>query len=466
MKMFQMDCLICMGSHTSKDCGERKLQHCKDCHVYIRHSSDHSVVCTNKGWIYDVYDGLYASIPRQRCNIGIDSDFRFFYGDTWRKPVEGIDAYSTTNGVYFSFKTDKDISLLSNGFAHARILVVVKGADGSFSQKLVLMTSQRKMMVAIPMDTLFDRANAKHTHQSDTSLILTVPGVCSPVISISLFPVNGEARHYAIRFDNATQTFAIPDELKIEAAMPTVNAAEHCTTVAEFQENFTRSFKEAVFQQQQNGRCFECHIPAKRVDDHAENCGSKWYVSRYEDIYVKIPAVRCVLRLGQPVRILKDGDFVEVPIDCTWFSPMADVLFKISAAGTIKILTSAFTRIRVPIVVDVVGATMKEKLVFVTSADRTMVCANSSRMCHPINAIGQFKSNTPIVLGIVGDVNTVLHVEIHSRGAYVHHYDIPLVFTDREGKFKIPEELDIASSKFNAASFDADIPQKKSKRFA
>lgn len=302
-----MDCLICMGSHASKDCAERKLQHCKDCHVFIRHSSDHGSVCANKGWTYDVYDELYVSMPRERCNIGIDCDFRFYYENTWRKPVEGIDAYSTTNGIYFRFKTDKDISLLSNGFARARILVVVKGTDGSFSQKLVLMTSQRKMMIAIPLNMPFDHANAKHTYQGDTSLILTVPGECNPAISISLFPVNGQARHYDIRFDNATQTFAIPNELKIEAAMPTVQVAGNCTTVAQFQHNFKRSFEEAVIQQQQNVRCFECHVPAKGVDDHDEKCGSKWFVSRHQDVYVKMPAIRCVLRFGQPVRILKMG---------------------------------------------------------------------------------------------------------------------------------------------------------------
>lgn len=256
------------------------------------------------------------------------------------------------------------------------------------------MTSQKKMMIAIPIDMLFDRANAKHTHQSDTSLILTVPGECNPVISISLFPVNGETRYYDIRFDNATQTFAIPDELKIEAAMPTVNAAEHCTTVAQFQHNFTRSFEEAVIQQQQNDRCFECHVPAKRVDDHAEKCGSKWYISRYQDVYVKMSAVRCVFRLGQPVRILKDGNFIDVQIDCIYFSPMADTLLKISPAGTIELLTTAFTRIRIPIVID--GEMLKEKLVLVTSADRTIVCANSARICDPKNAIGQFKCNTPL----------------------------------------------------------------------
>lgn len=62
--------------------------------------------------------------------------------------------------------------------------------------------------------------------------------------------------------------------------------------------------------------------------------------------------------------------------------------------------------------------------------------------------------------------NTVVHVEIHSRGAIVRHYDSPLVSMDRDSKFKIPQELGIGSSTFNAASFDADVPQKKSKRFA
>lgn len=151
-------------------------------------------------------------------------------------------------------------------------------------------------------------------------------------------------------------------------------------------------------------------------------------------------------------------------MDTIWFSPMADTLLKMTAAGTIQLLTTEFTRIRIPILID--DGTLKEKLVLFTSPDRTMVSAVSSRVCDPMDAIGHFKYNTPIVLCIVGNANTVVKVELHSRGAIVRHYDIPLVFNGRNSRFAIPQELDIGSNTYYATSFDANIPQKKTKHFA
>lgn len=255
------DCLICMGAHQSSECKERKLQHCVSCHIYIRHCSDHSPICSHKRWIYDVYDDLYVSMPPARCNIGFNCDFRFFQNDVWRKPNEGIDAYSTGNGIYFNFTTDKDIALLSNGFVHARILVLVKDTNGDLNEKLVLMTSKMRMLLATPTNKPFNRETASRA-KTDTSLILAVGSVSSPVISISVFPKNGAARHLELRFGSATQSFVIPDELKIDTAMSVAATAQQCTTVAVY-DNFKRSFEIAVDQQQQNDRCFECHVPVK-----------------------------------------------------------------------------------------------------------------------------------------------------------------------------------------------------------
>lgn len=271
------DCLICMGSHLSSDCNERKLQHCVDCHIYIRHCSDHSPICSNKRWIYDLYDQLYVSMLPERCNIGFNYDFRFFQNNIWRKSNEGIDAYSSGNGIYFNFKTDKDISLLWKGFVHARILIVVKGANGELHEKLVLMTSKMRMLLATSINKPFNRATALRT-QTDTSMILALASESFSVITISVFPKKGAARHLEIRFDSATQTFVIPDELKIDTAMSAVASAQNCTTVAVY-EDFKRSFEVAVDQQQQKNNCFECHIPVKCNEDHAEKCDAKWFVS-------------------------------------------------------------------------------------------------------------------------------------------------------------------------------------------
>lgn len=166
------------------------------------------------------------------------------------------------------------------------------------------------MLLATSINKPFNRTTALRA-QTDTSMILAVASESSPVISISVFPKNGAARHLEIRFDSATQTFVIPDELKIDTAMSAVASAQQCTTVAVY-EKFTRSFEIAVDQQQQNNKCFECHIPVKRNEDHAEKCGAKWFVSQRQNVYVTIPAIRCVMRVEPPFRILMNGKFVDI----------------------------------------------------------------------------------------------------------------------------------------------------------
>lgn len=461
-----MDCLICMGLHHSKDCNERKPQHCTECHMFIRYCSDHNPVCENKHWVYDVYTDLYVKTPLERCNIGFNCDFRFYQNEVWRKPVEGIDAYSTGNGIFFRFKTDKDIAVLSNGFVHARILVVVKDTNGTFNQKLVLMTSTLKMMVATLIDEPFNRT--KCAQEGDTSLILAMSGENSPSISISLFPKSGLARHHEVRYDNETKTFQIPDELKIDTVMSLAAAAQQCTTVAVYEE-FKRSFEVAVNQQQHSAGCFECHIPVKRISDHAQQCGSKWYISPGENVYVKIPTIRCVLRFEIPFRLLMDGKFIEIKRDGFYFSRMADTLFKISKSDQIELFTTGFTRIRIPIVVKEDGRTniFKEKMILMTSADRTIVCANGARQINPNNSFDTFKHNTPLVLCIAGDIGHTVHVEVHSSGANVNRYQIPWLIDENRADrniFQIPRELDIASKVFDLNQFDADLPQKKQNR--
>lgn len=447
-----------MGSHPSTDCKERKLEHCKDCHIYIRHFSDHTTVCANKNWIYDVYDNLYVAMPLQRCNIGFDCDVRFYMNENWRKASEGVDAYSTSNGIYLRFATDKDLSLLSNSFGHARIVVVVKDNNGNLIQKLTLMTSKTKMMLAVSMNKPFDQADGK----SDASLILAVSG--NPRISISLFPKNGLARHHDLRFDSVTKEFHIPDELKIEAATPLSETAQPCTTVA-VHGALTRSVNIAVDEQQPNDRCYECHVPVKRSEDHAKQCGAKWYVSQRQNVYVKIPAIRFVLRFAQPPRVLVNGKFVKIERDGNYFSPMSDTLFKITTTGTIELLTTGFTRVRIPILVEEVnGSTkmFKEKMVLMTSHDRTIVCAKGSRYIDPAKGLDMYKHNTPLMLCVIGNAGATVKVDVPSRGVNVDRYEIP--YHIGENSFQIPRQLDVASKQFNFNMFDADLPQKKQKQ--
>lgn len=454
-----LDCMICMGPHASKDCNQRKLQHCSDCHIYIRHCSDHTSVCSKKSWIYDVYDELYARMPLQRCNIGFNQEVRFFMNDIWRKSYEGIEAYSANNGIYFHFATDRDLTVQSNRFVHGRILIIVKDMDGAFKQKLVLMTSKTKMILATVMDQPFNLSNAKQ-FTGDTSLILAVSGDCDPVITISLFPKNGRARHHDLCFDSAMKAFQIPDELKIVTAGSTpTDAQQPCTTIAICQAVSTHSYRNAIDEQHKDNRCFECHVPATGVDDHAQQCATKWFVSQYQDMYVKIPTVRCVLRFHKMPKILMDGKFVKIERDGLFFSPMSDTLFKTKVTGQVELLTTGFTRVRIPIIIEDDGI-FKEKLILISSHDRTIICAKGSRHVDPAKEPHAFKYNTPLMLCIKGDAGAALKIEVHSRGSNINRYEVPY----RKGSFEIPHHLDVSSKVFNLNMFDADLPQKKQKR--
>lgn len=180
---------------------------------------------------------------------------------------------------------------------------------------------------------------------------------------------------------------------------------------------------------------------------------------------MKIATIRCVLRLEQPLRILINGTFVPIEHDTKFFSPMSDTLFKISGTGKIELLTTGFTRIRIPIVIEEVNGPkkiFKEKMVLMTSHDRTIVCAKGSRLIGPVDGPDGFKHNTPLILCFVGNADVNFKVEIHSRGANVDRYEIP--YRVGENSFQIPRQLDVASKGFNLNMFDADVPHKKQKQ--
>lgn len=209
--LFQdVDCLICFGSHASIECPERSKQHCPDCHVLVRHCSDHTPVCGSKTWIYNRFAGLYAKVPMERCIVSIDSPFRFLLDGCWRKGTDGMSIYSSETGAFFEFKSDNDLSLLSNKFVGIRIAIVVKESN-KFVEKLLLLTSKSQMIGVVHVDNDFNRNHIDR----NTSLVLCVSSD-TPVIKINVFPKNKPAREYSVRYNGETKKFNIPDGLRTD----------------------------------------------------------------------------------------------------------------------------------------------------------------------------------------------------------------------------------------------------------
>lgn len=104
--IFQMDsdCLVCLGKHHSGDCPERTSHHCPNCHVLIKHCSDHATTCAIKTWLYASYSGFYARVPTQRFIIGFDSPFRLLMNGTWPKALREWKCLPKTARCFVSFR--------------------------------------------------------------------------------------------------------------------------------------------------------------------------------------------------------------------------------------------------------------------------------------------------------------------------------------------------------------------------
>lgn len=209
--------------------------------------------------------------------------------------------------------------------------------------------------------------------------------------------------------------------------------------------------------------CFECHVPVQSTYDHAENCGAKkWFRSeKYVEAYVKTPAVRMTIEFADPVSVLLSGVFVTASAGMDLFSGMADTQFKFASQSQVELRTTRFTRIRVPIVIpDGNGRNdnFYERIVFMTSHDRTIVAANSSRVMHQSHLLADFEHNTPLVLQI--PCAGKLLVTVHSGGrTYEYAVDV-----NADGKkYAIPDELGVKSTNFTPKMFDAELPMKKLK---
>lgn len=489
------DCMICFETHASSECPNRTQQHCPDCHVFIRHCSDHTSVCGKKTWAYNQYGNLYANRPSARFVIGINTPFRFFM-DNWRKGGDGFEMYSPVTGAFFCYKSDNDLVMLSRKFVGIRIKVVVK-VSGKFYEKLWLVTSKDKLISAVHADKEFHPHYARDQH---TTLTLAVSADQDPVIDINAFPKNKAARHYIIPFDKLTGTFKIPDGLALkaigstssdtfgdidaqqaEAQLNTSEIGAQSVELMEYNESRNRMSNAATensfgrnsynshcpvcfgahhskeCEQGKLENCFECHVPIRKSDDHASLCTVKQYFrSEQVNKYVKIPSIRYILSFKFPIGILLNGSFQMVQSGLAVISEMSDSYFKFESDKKLIVMTTGYTRIRLPLIVEDETGTLKEKLVLITSTDRAIVAVNGARTIVENNYIGDYNHNTPLVVYMKNPSD--LSVEVNSAGGNVRTFEI--AYRKDTKKFQIPFQLDIKSTNVPSMAFDAPLPTK------
>lgn len=416
-----MDCLICFESHETRECPERLPQHCPDCHIYIQNCSDHTPVCASKTWLFKKFAGVYSEVPKERCIIGFSSPFRFLKDGSWQKGSEGMELCSSSVGALFRFKSDQDLSLFMTRFQPVRIVIVVKGKSGedecgTFVEKLVLQTSREKFMVVAQTNEPFDRNEIKKKTQHNTTLFLAVSANDNPKITVNMFPDNQTTRSYEYAFDSKQSNTFISDEMNAFVNRDEIYKAHHSS------------------------------------QDHAKPCSAKWFRSGIADVYVKLLTVRCMVTFESRSHVMFNGKWRPAEKGIQMCSPSCNSYFLFTSENEIVVKTTAFPRIRLPIAVkksfEKPEENAIEKCVLLTSPDRTVVAAMSSRMISP-------EHNTPLVLCFSEQENIGISLEVHSSGRNIDTFKI--VYRKEVGKFNIPYQLDIKSTKFAAKTFDADL---------
>lgn len=468
------DCLICFGSHASSECPERESQHCDDCHVFIRQCSDHTSLCGKKEWCFNQYEHIYVKQPQERCIIGFNSPFRFLKDGSYRKGSEGMDLYSAISGAIFHFKTDQDISLLSTSYVPVRIIIVVKdkvGDNDVFEEKLLLLTSPQRLLVAAEVNKPFDRNAAI---SNDTTLILCA-SANNLSLNVTVLPTGKEIRQYDVRYDANQKKFDIPDYLNVNMIAP----APTPTPVLQPQRSlmairdFERSGPKVKYCYSCNGvhrggqcdqprleNCPECHIPVKRLVDHAKGCNVKqWFVSGLANAYIELPVIRCVISMESPIMYQSGRNVIPAYAGLVLFSSASDAYVKFTSNTEFVLLTTGFTRIRLPFIVHESSNQLVEKLVLFTSRDRTIIAAMGSRPVTEESVLGDFGHNTPLVLYSTDGGNPSLTVKVYSvqNRSMVHQ----IGFNQQKKVYMIPNQLDVKCNRFQAMDFDAPLPKKK-----
>lgn len=146
---------------------------------------------------------------------------------------------------------------------------------------------------------------------------------------------------------------------------------------------------------------------------------------------------------------------------------MADSYFNFISENEIVLLTTGFTRIRIPIIVTKNRGSKEvhtEKLVLMTSYDRTIVAAIGSRVLPDTTSIPRdVAHSTPILLYVAERDDFSIAIETHSAGGMKCKFDIP--YEKELKKFKVPSELDVKSKQFQPREFDADIPTRGKRKW-
>lgn len=109
---------------------------------------------------------------------------------------------------------------------------------------------------------------------------------------------------------------------------------------------------------------------------------------------MKIPAVRAEITFQKSVNFFLNGKFTEALPGMDLFSAMADVQLKFVSRTTLELKTTGFTQIRLPVAVKEQkgpSETYTERIVFMTSGDRTLVAANSSCVVHQSSIAAEFE---------------------------------------------------------------------------
>lgn len=400
----------------------------------------------------------------------------------WRKPEDELEMFSPSNGAFIQFKSERDISLSTTCFESVQIVVVVKQKHGNqeaFDEKLLINTTMKTMVTATGLSKPFDR-NALQTYEKDMTFILAVSAEDKPCLRINVFPAKSPAREYSLRFDEEKNTFSIPAELLAEPAHDDTVYSK----VVESQHNFHRNTNQQLVRNygvssprigsitttsqssvRRFDNCFECHKFINSLKDHVPTCsGKNWFISKMASVYGKNPITRCVIEFESPIMIYDNGIIYKVLPGMKYFSSMADTYFKFESSTKVALLTTGFTRIRWPfVVIDKINSmtTYVEKLVLMTSQDRTIVAAHSSRQMDGANMVTDFEHNTPLVFIMSGKENTTLTVNVYSDGSNLDVHSVTYRVQDK--KFAFPPALDVKSSTFVPKPFDANCTAKKTK---
>lgn len=418
--------------------------------------------------------------------------------------------YSPETGAFFRFKSEKDISLFSTGFVPIRIAIVIKEKSSEkFVEKLWLMTSKTQLMVAAPVEKQFDRnSNANNRY---STLILATSADDNLEFIVNVFPKDKPARNYVLRYDQMTKKFHIPDGLKIgftsNQTDPYCDGAAQIHAQLDDQSNMGAQSHQLAnvynfgprnrlsniatqnllaenaycgvcfgahhsseCRQGKLSNCFECHVPARHIGDHSLVCSVKhWFVSERVDKYVKIPSTRCLISFESPIHILLNGDFCIPPEGLGLLSSMCDTYYKFERYSNsndkktnkwyqkVSLMSTGYTRIRLPIIVQENPNQFTERIILMTSHDRAIIAAEGSRQIHDKSVPSEYEHNTPLVLSMLGKPSNIL-VEVRSAGRRVHTHEIAYVHVEK--KFRIPPELNVKSKDFKTMTFDAVLPSK------